>query len=176
MTHTFVLVEFKHRECFTSDGRLFAKHQTLSYWCWIFSSWSRSRKLGVYQFQRFFVYCCHNNIDFTKTYIFNKFQSIVNHWWKFCSDQARVKSLLKRFKIYRYGLWKSISKHLKLCITDNCWDPDIRKTPYYLYHEALVFRVLSSIPLVYVSRKYDCNCLSLGHDYKMSRMNIPTGD
>ena len=98
MTHTFVLVEFKHRECFTSDGRLFAKHQTLSYWCWIFSSWSRSRKLGVYQFQRFFVYCCHNNIDFTKTYIFNKFQSIVNHWWKFCSDQARVKSLLKRFK------------------------------------------------------------------------------
>ena len=98
MTHTFVLVEFKHRECFTSDGRLFSKHQTLSYWCWIFSSWSRSRKLGVYQFQRFFVYCCHNNIDFTKTYIFNKFQSIVSHWWKFCSDQARVKSLLKRLK------------------------------------------------------------------------------
>ena len=98
MTHTFVLVEFKHRECFTSDGRLFAKHQTLSYWFWIFSSWSRSRKLGVYQFQRVFVYCCHNNIDFTKTYIFNKFQSIVNHWWKFCSDQAREKSLLKRLK------------------------------------------------------------------------------
>ena len=29
-------------------------------------------KLGVYQFQNF-VYCCHSNIDFTKTHILTNF-------------------------------------------------------------------------------------------------------
>ena len=36
--------------------RLFAKHQTLTSKCWIFSSWSRSHKIRLY--------CCHSNIDF----------------------------------------------------------------------------------------------------------------
>ena len=57
--------------CYYFLRRLFAKHQTLSSWCWIFSSWSRSRKIRRLSTSKFFVYCCHSNqIDFTKTYIF----------------------------------------------------------------------------------------------------------
>ena len=37
-------------------------------------------------------------IRFYQTLHFEKFQSIVNHWWKFYSDQTRIKSLLKRLK------------------------------------------------------------------------------
>ena len=37
----------------------------------------------------------------------------MNHWWKFYSDQTRIKSLLKRLKDIGHGLWKTISKHLK---------------------------------------------------------------
>ena len=55
-------------------------------------------KLGVFfKFQNF-VYCFHSNIDFTKNPHFDKFQFIVNYWWKFYSDQTRIKSLLKWLK------------------------------------------------------------------------------
>ena len=59
--------------------RLFAKHQTTSSQCWIFSSWSRSRKIRRLSISTFLVYCCHSNIDFTKTYILKNFniQSII---------------------------------------------------------------------------------------------------
>ena len=60
--------------CYYFLRRLFAKHQTLSFWCWIFSSWSRSRKINRLSISKFFVYCCHSNqIYFTKTYIFTNF-------------------------------------------------------------------------------------------------------
>ena len=59
--------------------RLFAKHQTLSSQCWIFSSRSRSHKIRLLSISKFFVHCCHGNTDFTKTYILANFnlQSII---------------------------------------------------------------------------------------------------
>ena len=42
---------------------LFAKHQTLSSLCWIFSNWSGSHKIRLLSVSKFFVYCCHSNID-----------------------------------------------------------------------------------------------------------------
>ena len=50
---------------------------------------------------------------------FHKFQSIANYWWKFYSDRTRRKPLL------RYGLWKTVSKHLNETIylhTAFSWD------------------------------------------------------
>ena len=46
-------------------GRLFAKRETLSSWCWIFSNWSRSHKIQLLSILKLFVYCCHSNIDFS---------------------------------------------------------------------------------------------------------------
>ena len=48
--------------------RLFAKQQTLSS-----SSRTRSRKIRRWSISKFFVYCCHSNIHFTKTYILINF-------------------------------------------------------------------------------------------------------
>ena len=39
--------------------RLFAMHYTLSSWCRIFS------KIILLSISKFFVYCCHSDIDFT---------------------------------------------------------------------------------------------------------------
>ena len=46
---------------------------SLSSSSWIFSSWSRSRKIRHLSISKFFVYCCYGNIDFTKTYILTNF-------------------------------------------------------------------------------------------------------
>ena len=78
--------------------RLFAKHQTLSSQCWIFSSWSRSHKI------RF--------LSILLLSILHTFQSIPNYWWKFYSDRTRKTFPFKAIKKYRYGLWKTVSKHL----------------------------------------------------------------
>ena len=39
-----------------------------------------------------------------------------NYWWKFYSDRTRKKNTFKAIEKYRYGLWKSVSKHLKTTI------------------------------------------------------------
>ena len=69
----FVLVEFKHSDFFYFLQGLFATHQTLSSQCWIFSSWSRSKKIRRLLISKFFFYCFHSNIGFTKNYIFPNF-------------------------------------------------------------------------------------------------------
>lgn len=70
--------------------RLFARHHALSSGCRIFSSRSRSREIWLESISFFFfVYCCHNDIDFTKHYILTNFNP----------DQFVVKiSRLKSFK------------------------------------------------------------------------------
>ena len=69
----FVLVEFKHSDFFYFLQGLFATHQTLSSQCWIFSSWSRSKKIRRLLISKFFFYCFHSNIGFNKNYIFPNF-------------------------------------------------------------------------------------------------------
>ena len=49
--------------------RLLAKHHTLSSWCRIFSGRSRSHKIRLLSTWKVFVYCCHGDIDFTKSFI-----------------------------------------------------------------------------------------------------------
>ena len=44
---------------------------------------------------------------------FHTFQSIANYWWKLYSDQTRKTNTFKAIEKYRYGLWKTVSKHLK---------------------------------------------------------------
>ena len=86
---------------FHFSRRLFAKHNTLSSWCRIFSSRSRSRKIRILSISMFFAYCCHGDIDFTKNCIWTELQFIVNHWWKVCSDRTRTKSLLQSNQVNR---------------------------------------------------------------------------
>ena len=67
----FILVRFA--EFFTSlEGYLL---NTISSWCRIVSSRYRSRKIWTLSISKFFVYCCHSDIDFTKNYILTNFNS-----------------------------------------------------------------------------------------------------
>ena len=63
----FRFVRIQTYRIFYFYRRLFAKHQTLSFKCWIVSSRSRSHKTWLLSklISKFFVYCCHSNIDFT---------------------------------------------------------------------------------------------------------------
>ena len=73
MKYIFVLVEFEHTEFLTSYGGdlLNTKLKVPSVG---FSVAGLDRaKLGVYQLQKCFVYCCHGNIDCSKTYILTNF-------------------------------------------------------------------------------------------------------
>ena len=42
--------------------------------------------------------------------------SKISQWWKLYSDQTRIKSLFKTNEKYRYGLPKTLSKHLKMLL------------------------------------------------------------
>ena len=50
----FVLVQFKHAECFTSHGDYLLNTTLLSSWCRIFSSRSGSRKIRILSISKFF--------------------------------------------------------------------------------------------------------------------------
>ena len=60
---------------------------------------------------------CHSDIDFTRTTTFWQVQSKSSQWWKFHSSRTAIKSFLKRWKKYRYDLWKTVSKHLDFFTT-----------------------------------------------------------
>ena len=83
---------------FFFSRRLFAKSHTISSWCRIFSSRSRSGKIRILSILKFFVHCCHSDIDFTKKWPFDKLHFVGNHWCKVCSDRTRIKSLLGRLE------------------------------------------------------------------------------
>ena len=83
---------------FYFSRRLLVKYQTVSSWCRIFSSSSRSREIRIKSILKVFVYCCHSNNVFFEKLHFDKLQFIVNHWWKFCGDRTRITSLLRRLK------------------------------------------------------------------------------
>ena len=73
LKYIYLLFEFKHTEFFFFSRRLFAEHHTLRFWCRIFSSRSRSRKIRILSISMFFVYCCHSAIDFTNNCILTNF-------------------------------------------------------------------------------------------------------
>ena len=80
--------------------RLFAKHQTLSYQCWIFGRWSRTPKISLLSIWKFFTHCCDSHIVITillKTAQIS-IKSIANYWWNFYIDRTRKKTLLRRLK------------------------------------------------------------------------------
>ena len=60
---------------FYFSQNLFAKHHTLSSWCRISSSRSRSRESRIKSILKFSVYCCHSDIDFDKNCILTNFNS-----------------------------------------------------------------------------------------------------
>ena len=53
MKYIYVLFEFKHAEFFYFSRRLFAKNHTLSSWCRIFISRSRSRQIRIWSISSF---------------------------------------------------------------------------------------------------------------------------
>ena len=69
------LIRFETYRIFYFSRRLFAKHHTLSSWYRIFSSRSRSRKIRILSISKFFVDCCHNDVDFTKNCILTNFNT-----------------------------------------------------------------------------------------------------
>ena len=90
----------------------------LSYWnvpvmvhC-IFSTGSRLRKIRLLSipFCLFIVVIIISILQVD----FDKFQSSANYWWKFYSDRTRKKNTFKTIEKHRYGIWKTVSKHLKL--------------------------------------------------------------
>ena len=90
---------------------MFAKHQTLSSWCWIFSSWSRSHKIRLLLISKFFVYCCCLLLislkpTFSQILIYS--QSLAKILWR--PDEYKI--TFKAIEKYRYGLWKTIWKLL----------------------------------------------------------------
>ena len=64
LKYIYALFEFKHTEFFTSHGGYLLN-----------ISRSRSRKILILSISKFFVYCCHHDIDFTKNYILTNFNS-----------------------------------------------------------------------------------------------------
>ena len=69
-------------------------------------------KFGFYQSQSFFVDCCHGDIDFTENYILTNFNSQSISSEKFVAvDKDKIAS--KMIEKHRYGLPKTVSKHLK---------------------------------------------------------------
>ena len=72
-------------------------------------------KFGFYFFifsQSFFVDCCHGDIDFTENYILTNFNSQSISSEKFVAvDKDKIAS--KMIEKHRYGLPKTVSKHLK---------------------------------------------------------------
>ena len=59
-------------------------------WCRLFSSKSRSCEIQISSILKFFVYCCHSDIDFTKNCILTNFNSYSNDWRKFCGVRTRI--------------------------------------------------------------------------------------
>ena len=60
---------------FYFSWRLFAQHYTISSWNPIFNSRFRSHNIRVLSISKFFAYCCHSDIDFTKNCILTNFNS-----------------------------------------------------------------------------------------------------
>ena len=94
----FIWIQIYKIIIFHFARRLFAKHQTLSSWCSIFSSRSIDRaKFGLNRFYSFF-YCCHSDIDFTKNCVLTnssiRSQSLVKILWR----SGKHKLLLSRFE------------------------------------------------------------------------------
>ena len=75
MKYIFVLFELKHTEFLISHGG-YLLNTTLKAPGAGFSGAGLERaEFGFYRFQRFFAYCCHSDIDFTKIYILTNFNS-----------------------------------------------------------------------------------------------------
>ena len=72
MKYIFVLVEFKHTEVFTSYGGYLLLNTKVPSVGFSLAGLDRA-KFGFYQFQIFLFFCCHSNIEFTKTYILTNF-------------------------------------------------------------------------------------------------------
>ena len=84
---------------FYLSWRYLLNTKSVSSWCRIFSSRSRSCAIWIESILKVIVYCCHSDIVFFFYKLhFDKLQFIVNHWWKFCGDRTRIKTLLRRLK------------------------------------------------------------------------------
>ena len=78
---------------------------------------SRSLKIQIKSTSQFFAYCCYSDIDY-RFYLklrFDKLQFIVNYWWKVVAI-GQYKITFKVIEKHRYGLRKTVSKHLKLTV------------------------------------------------------------
>ena len=69
-------------------------------------------KFGFYQFQSFLFIAVIVISIYLKLH-FHKFQSKASYWWQFYRFRTRKKTTSKAIEKYRYGLWKTVSKHRK---------------------------------------------------------------
>ena len=111
MKYIFVLVEFKRTEFFASYGDCLLNTKLSVPSVGFSEAGLDHTKFGFYQFQSF-VFIIDYRYRFYLKLHFHKFQSIASYWWKFCSDRTRKKNTFKAIEKYRYGLWKTVSKHL----------------------------------------------------------------
>ena len=96
--------------------RLFAKHQTLSSWCWIFRSWSRSHKFGFYQYQ-FFLFTVVIVISILLKTTFSQISIHNQLLVKILQRSDKEKTLLRRLKKIGMASQKPEYKHLKFLRT-----------------------------------------------------------
>ena len=68
--------------------------------------------MRILSISKFFVYCCHGDIDFTENYILTNFNSWSIKGEKFVAvDKDKITS--KTIEKHRYGLSNTVSQHLK---------------------------------------------------------------
>ena len=116
---------------FSFVRRLFAKHYTLSSWCRIFSSRSRSPTFGFKRFERFLFIAVAVISIVLKTAIHS--QSLVKILWRSDKDKITFNAIEKD----RYGLRETVSKHLKSHST---------KENLICFRKSHCFTLFSSLP------------------------------
>ena len=97
---------------FYFSRRLFAKHHTLSSWCRIFSSRSRSRKIRILSSLKFFVIVVIVISILLKTVFWQTLihsRSLVKGLLRLDKDKITFKEIEK----HRYRIRKTVSKYLK---------------------------------------------------------------
>ena len=88
-------------------------YHSLRKWCWIEQLKSGSRAIYVLLILSFSIYRCYGNIDFTESCIKTNFNPKPITGTNFTSIRLR-EDFLRANSNVRYGLQKTVSKHLKV--------------------------------------------------------------
>ena len=108
----FRVIWIQTNKIFYFSRRLFAQHHALSSWCRIFSGKSKSRKIWILSISKFlFIVVIVISILLKTVFLQTSIhiQSLMKSLWLSDKDKITFKAIEK----HRYGLRKTVLKHLK---------------------------------------------------------------